>query len=84
MTVFLRKKQVAARLGVHPASIDRFLSDPDYQHLAFPKPVKISPNAVGWVEAEIEGYQQRRIKERDEAPSRMKGRVPPGRTQAAA
>ncbi len=31
----------------------------------FPKPVRIGPNRVGWVESEVEGWIRARIGERD-------------------
>jgi prophage regulatory protein len=31
----------------------------------FPKPVRLGPNAVGWLKSEIEAWQQARIAERD-------------------
>lgn len=32
----------------------------------FPKPIKLGPRAVAWDEAEIEAWQEQRIKERDQ------------------
>ena len=31
----------------------------------FPKPIKLGPRAVGWLESEIAGWQRARIVERD-------------------
>lgn len=33
----------------------------------FPKRIKLSPNRVVWVEEEIDEYQERKIRERNEA-----------------
>jgi len=83
---FLRKKQVAGRLDVHTASVDRYVHNPRYAHLAFPRPVQIGPNLFAWVESEVEDWQQAQIAKRDSAPAIPKGRRPPGRNtdQAAA
>lgn len=65
--VILRRPQVEAATGLRRSSIYKLI-------LAnrFPKPVPISEKAVGWLEEEIAEWQRARIKERDNAQSRVK------------
>jgi prophage regulatory protein len=49
-----------------------------YDHLAsdptFPKPIRLTGKAVGWIESEVIAWQQKRIAERDKpaAPKRQR------------
>jgi prophage regulatory protein len=36
----------------------------------FPKPVKLSPKSVGWLESELDQWIEARIRERDSLPKR--------------
>ncbi len=52
----LRRQQVQARTGLTRSTI--------YQKIAegvFPKPVKLSSRAVGWLESDIQGWLQARV-----------------------
>jgi prophage regulatory protein len=56
--VILRLPTVKARTGLSRSTI--------YLHVAdgsFPRPVSLGARAVGWVEAEIEGWISQKIKE---------------------
>jgi prophage regulatory protein len=58
--VFLRLKEVVRVTGLSQSSV--------YAKAAkgsFPKQVRLSPNVVGWIEAEILEWQNARIAERD-------------------
>ena len=59
---FLRKRQVADLVGYHPVHIMRLAKAGK-----FPKPVKLGPGAVGFVEDEVTEWQNARIAERDAA-----------------
>lgn len=52
-TKFLRLPEVRARTGKSRSSIYAGIDDG-----TFPKPIKIGPRAVGWIEAEIEAHNQ--------------------------
>ena len=56
----LRLREVESRVGISRASIYSGVKAG-----TFPAQVKISPNAVGWIESEIEAWLQVRIAERD-------------------
>ena len=58
---FIRKIKAAERVGYHPVHVMRLSNDPDND---FPDWVPIGPNAVGFVEEELEAWMQRRIDER--------------------
>ena len=58
---FIRKLPTAERVGYHPVHVMRKANDPNDD---FPAAVKIGPNAIGFVEEEIEDWMQRRIDER--------------------
>lgn len=53
----IRTKQVAQKLGVSVSTIWNKTS-PKNRHYdaAFPKPFKVSANATGWLESEIDSY----------------------------
>lgn len=53
----LRPKQVASRLGVSTALI-WYKANPKHRLYDphFPQPFKLSANATGWLESEIEAY----------------------------
>jgi prophage regulatory protein len=56
----IRRKQLESRLGVSRSTIyDWIRSDP-----SFPKPIRIGPRAVGWLEHEIELWIAARMAER--------------------
>ena len=59
MSKLLRLPAVREVTGLSRSTI---YADPD-----FPKPVKIGPRAVAWVEAEITGWVKQRILQRERA-----------------
>jgi len=62
MTRFLRLPQVVARVGLSPMTLwRREHANPP----SFPRRVKLSVNAVGWPEDEIEAWCAARLAERD-------------------
>ena len=56
----LRRRQVERRTGLPRSSIYLLMAAGK-----FPKPVKLGPRAVGWVECEVEHWLVARIKDRD-------------------
>ena len=63
-SAILRLPAVMARTGLSRSTI--------YHHIAkgiFPRPVKIGPRASGWIEAELDDWQVRRIEESRQAAS---------------
>jgi prophage regulatory protein len=58
--ITLRRPKVEEMTGLKRSSI--------YQYMAagtFPKPVRLGPRSVGWLEPEIIAWQKSRIAERD-------------------
>ncbi|MFC3874435.1 helix-turn-helix transcriptional regulator [Neisseria musculi] len=53
----LRVKQVSKRLGISTAAV-WYKSNPKSRHYDadFPQPFKVSANATGWLESEINSY----------------------------
>ena len=70
---FLRIAEVCRVTGLPRATIYEMVSKG-----IFPKQVRLSPRAVGWIESEILKWQQARIAERDGA-----GRNSSHRSEAA-
>ena len=52
-TKFLKLPEVRDRTGKSRSAIYQGVNDG-----TFPKPIKIGPRAVGWIEAEIEAHNQ--------------------------
>ncbi len=52
-TKFLKLPEVRIRTGKSRSSIYQGVKDG-----TFPKPIKLGPRAVGWIEAEIEAHNQ--------------------------
>lgn len=57
----LRKNEAAARVGYHPVHVMR-LAKAD----KFPKPIKLGPNSVGFLESEVDDWIAARVAERDD------------------
>lgn len=63
---FIRRQELERRTGFRRSTIYAALNpgtkrfDPD-----FPKPVKIGPGSVAWVESEVEAWIQDRVTERN-------------------
>ena len=60
MLIFLRKNQVAARIGYSQSHLMRLV-----RQGRFPKPIRLSATIPAWPENEVEAWQQARIDERD-------------------
>jgi len=56
----LRRREVEALTGKSRSSLYR-----DMEAGTFPRPIKLSEKAVGWVESEVLAWMQARIAERD-------------------
>jgi prophage regulatory protein len=54
----LRRKQVQARIGLSCATIYAYMSEG-----TFPKPVKLGPRAVGWIESEVDQWLDAQVKQ---------------------
>lgn len=54
---FLRRKQVEMRTGLSRSTIYQYIKDG-----AFPKPVRLGPRAVGWLESEVSEWIAERVK----------------------
>jgi prophage regulatory protein len=52
-TRFLKLSEVKKRTGKSKSTIYQCIKDG-----RFPKPIKLGPRAVGWIEAEIEAHNQ--------------------------
>lgn len=59
---FLRLPQVKAMTGLGRTRVYRLIGEG-----AFPRPVRLGPQSVAWLQSEIESWMQGRIAERDEA-----------------
>lgn len=59
-TVFLRMPSVVKKTGIPRASVYEMMERGE-----FPKPVRLSPRAVAWIESEIEAWQRGRVAERN-------------------
>ena len=57
----IRKKPTAAKVGYHPSHIMRLA-----KAKKFPAPVRLGPNAVGFIEQEVDQWIAERVRERDE------------------
>lgn len=57
---FLRKPEAAARVGYHPEHVMRLVRQD-----RFPKPVRLGPNSIAFVEDEVEAWMAARVADRD-------------------
>jgi prophage regulatory protein len=59
----LRRKQVEARTGLSRSTIYEKINkrSPRYDH-TFPKPIRLSSDAVGWIEGEVNAWIASRIR----------------------
>ncbi len=53
-------KAVGVRYEVDRATIWRWANHPRYQHLGFPKPVKIGPNTSRWDDDKLDAWDAQR------------------------
>ena len=63
----LRPKAAAVKCGVTPITIRRWATEEKYAHMAFPKPIALGENSVGYVEAEIDKFLEARAAAREVA-----------------
>lgn len=64
--LILRRKQVEDRTGLKRSTLyTRIDPRSKYFDPAFPKPVKLGANAIGWIAEEIEAWIRSRIDSRD-------------------
>ena len=66
-TKFLRLKATGEKVGWHPQHVWKVATDPAYEHVGFPKPVRLATNSIAFVEAEVDAWMQSRIDERDQS-----------------
>jgi prophage regulatory protein len=59
-TKFIRRREVQEVTGLCRSALYQRIADGE-----FPKPVKLGPRAVAWIEEEIEVWKSQRIAERD-------------------
>lgn len=59
-TAIIRPKQAAAMFGVSLSTVWNW-NNPKHKQFRpdFPKPIKVSANATGWLQSELEGYLQK-------------------------
>ena len=62
----LSKKQVVERTGLSPATIWRRIKAGD-----FPKPVQLTPNRIGWIEAGVDEWENSRPLGQCEVPENL-------------
>ena len=65
-TKFIRLRDAAARVGWHPQHLWKVATDPAYEDVGFPGPLRTGKNSIAFVEAEVEAWIQSRIAERDQ------------------
>ena len=53
---FIRKKEVAARVGWHPSHLMRMV-----RAGKFPQPVQLGPNSIAFVEEEVTAWMEARV-----------------------
>ena len=61
----LRRRATEAKCGLSKTALYSKI-----QQGKFPKPVKLSPKSVGWLESELDQWIEARICERDSLPKR--------------
>lgn len=64
MDRLLSMKQIQEIIALSRTQIDRYVHDPDYEHLGFPKPVKIGFR-VFWVSQEVHDWVSAQIAKRE-------------------
>ncbi len=61
----LRPKATAAKCGVQPITIRRWATEEKYAHMAFPKPISLGENSIGYVEQEVDAFLEARAAARE-------------------
>lgn len=60
----LRCKEVEKKLSIGHSKIYQMI-----EQGTFPKPIRLGPKSVGWLESEIDAWLEEKIKERDAVPA---------------
>jgi prophage regulatory protein len=63
-----RKKQLPAVTGLERSAIGELIENGE-----FPPPIPLGPRSIGWLESEIEAWQQKRKAARDEGRADRSG-----------
>ena len=63
---FIRLNPTADKVGYTPKYVMQLATDLRFEHIGFPKPVRVGRNSVAFLEHEIEEWMVSRITERDE------------------
>ena len=61
----LRYPAAARKCGVNRMTLYRWATQPEYDHMGFPKPVTLGANSVGFIEAEVEAWLEAQAAKRD-------------------
>ena len=61
----IRYPAAARKCGVNRMTVYRWATQPEYADMAFPKPVALGANSVGFIEAEVDAWLEKRAAERD-------------------
>ena len=64
MEPILRKPELCSFLGISPATLWRWT-----RRRAFPSPIQLGPNTVGWLRSEVDAWLSQRAAERGEGQS---------------
>ncbi len=63
----LRYPAAARKCGVNRMTLYRWATQPEYDHMGFPKPVTLGANSVGFIEEELENWLAEEAAKRDGA-----------------
>ncbi len=61
----LRYPAAARKCGVNRMTLYRWATQPEYDHMGFPKPVTLGANSVGFIEAEVDAWLEAQAAKRD-------------------
>ncbi len=61
----LRYTAAARKCGVHRMTLYRWATQPEYEHMHFPKIVTLGANSVGFIEAEVDAWLEAQAAKRD-------------------
>ena len=63
----LRYPAAARKCGVNRMTLYRWATQPEYDHMGFPKPVTLGANSVGFIEEEVDAWLEAQVAKRDGA-----------------
>ena len=63
----LRYPAAAQKCGVNRMTLYRWATQPEYDHMDFPKPVTLGANSVGFIEEEVDAWLEAQAAKRDGA-----------------